>query len=93
MGSLNIKNNNRKRDFTSNKFIDDEKIVELYKQGLLHKEIAKILDYGISTVTNHLIKMGYTTYTINKDDVIRLYNEGYTDLEISQMLNLSLIHI
>ena len=31
--------------------------------------------------------MGYTTYTINKDDVIRLYNEGYTDLEISQMLN------
>ena len=61
--------------------------VGLYKQGLLHKEIAKILDYGTSTVTNHLIKMGYTTYTINKDDVVRLYNEGYTDLEISQMLN------
>ena len=48
------------------KFIDDEKILELYNQGMLHKEIANELGYGVSTVTRHLLNMGYGMQIVDK---------------------------
>lgn len=68
------------------KFIDDEKILELYGQGMLHREIAEKLGYGVSTVTRHLLDMGYGVQTIDKEKVIQLHNDGLTDLEIADTL-------
>lgn len=50
---------------------------------MLHKEIAKELGYGVSTVTHHLLKMGCGTQIINKEEMLRLHNEGLTDSEIA----------
>lgn len=69
-----------------NKFIDDEKILELYKQGMLHREIASKLGYGVSTVTRHLLNMGYGMQVVDKSKMLQLYNEGLTDLEIANQL-------
>ena len=48
------------------KFVDDSKILELYKTGMLHREIAKALGYGVSTVTHHLLDMGYGMEVVDK---------------------------
>ena len=58
------------------KFIDDEKILELYNQGMLHREIAKELGYGVSTVTRHLLNMGYGVQVVDKEKMLQLYNSG-----------------
>lgn len=68
------------------KFIDDEKILELYNQGMLHREIAKELGYGVSTVTRHLLNMGYGMQVVDKEKMLQLYNSGLTDLEIATEL-------
>lgn len=65
------------------KFIDDEKILELYNQGMLHREIAEELGYGVSTVTRHLLDMGYGTQVVDKNKMLRLHNSGLTDSEIA----------
>jgi 5-methylcytosine-specific restriction endonuclease McrA len=69
------------------KYIDDNKILELYKQGMLHKEIAQELGYGLSIVTHHLLKMGYGKTFIDKDKVLELHNQGLSDIEIANILN------
>ena len=69
------------------KKIDDAKILELYQQGFLHKEIAQKLGYGVSTVTRHLIDMGYRTVNpVDKSEVVRLHLTGLSDLEIAKIL-------
>ena len=69
------------------KNIDDTKIEELYRQGFLHKEIAHKLGYGVSTVTRHLLDMGYKTTTpVDKKEVVRLHECGKSDLEIANMV-------
>ena len=69
------------------KQIDDNKIRSLYEQGYLHKEIAKELGYGVSTVTNHLLKMGiHSVVPVDKKKMIALFEEGKTDKEIAQIL-------
>lgn len=68
------------------KFVDDAKILELYKKGMLHREIAKELGYGVSTVTHHLLDMGYGMQVVDKNKMLQLYNEGLTDLEIAEEL-------
>ena len=68
------------------KFIDDEKILELYNQGMLHKEIAKELGYGVSTVTRHLLNMGHGVQTIDKEKMLQLHNDGLSDIEIATAL-------
>lgn len=68
------------------KFIDNDKILELYKTGMLHKEIAKELKYGVSTVTRHLLDMGYGMKIVDKNKMLQLHNKGLSDLEISKIL-------
>lgn len=69
------------------KQIDDAKILELYNQGFLHREIAKQLGYGVSTVTRHLLNMGYQTVVpIDKDEVIRLHLCGLSDADIAKLM-------
>ena len=69
------------------KKIDDEKILELYKQGMMHKEIASELGYGVSTVTRHLLDMGIrTVIPVDKDRMISLHNQGLSDIEIANIL-------
>lgn len=70
-----------------NKFIDDEKILELYNQGMLHREIANELGYGVSTVTRHLLNMGYSMQVVDKERMLQLHNDGLTDLEIANELS------
>lgn len=53
---------------------------------MLHREIAKELGYGTSTVTRHLLNMGYHMQIVDKEKVLRLYNDGLTDLEIANKL-------
>lgn len=64
--------------------IDDEKIYELYTQGLLHREIAEQIGCSVSTVTSHLLKMGVRSYTVDKEEIVRLHEEGLTDGEIAE---------
>lgn len=71
------------------KVIDDAAIYKLYQQGYSHKEIALALCYGVSTVTRHLLDMGFKTYTVDKSEVKRLFEMGCTDLEISILLGCS----
>lgn len=68
------------------KIIDDAKIYELYQRGMLHREIAKELGYGVSTVTRHLIDMGVRTERVSKDKVRELHEAGLTDAEIAEHL-------
>lgn len=68
------------------KFVNDEKILELRNKGMLHREIAKELGYGVSTVTHHLLNMGYGMHIVNKEKILQLYNEGLTDSEIAKQL-------
>ena len=68
------------------KYIDDEKIYELYIKGLSHKEIANILNYGTSTVTRHLIDMGIRRYNIDKNEVVYLHEAGLYDDEIANLV-------
>lgn len=69
------------------KKIDDEKILELYKQGFLHREIAQQLGCGVSTVTRHLLDMGYRTVTlVNKEEVVRLHLCSLPDADIAKLL-------
>ncbi len=69
------------------KFIDDEKIYELYQKGMLHREIAKELGYGVSTVTRHLLDMGIkTSNPVDKNKMKELHESGLSDAEIAEKL-------
>lgn len=69
------------------KQIDDAKILELYDKGFLHREIAKHLGYGVSTVTRHLLNMGYRTVTpVDKEEVVRLHLCGLPDADIAKLV-------
>ena len=68
------------------KLIDNEKILELYNQGMLHREIAKELGYGVSTVTRHLLDMGYGVQAVDKAKMLQLHNDGLSDAEIATEL-------
>lgn len=68
------------------RYIDDKKIAELYESGMLHREIAKELGYGVSTVTKHLNDMGIRSRRISKDEIVRLHNDGLYDDEIAKIL-------
>ena len=69
------------------KQIDDVKIKELYQKGLLHREIAQELGYGVSTVTRHLLDMGCVTVKpIDKEEVVRLHEKGLSDIEIARII-------
>ena len=69
------------------KQIDDEKILELYKQGFPHREIAQQLGCGVSTVTRHLLDMGYRTVApVDKEEVVRLHLCGLPDSDIAKLL-------
>lgn len=76
--------NRRGSDIT--KVIDDKKILELHEQGMLHKEIAAELGYGVSTVTHHLLHMGIRERRTNKDEMVNLHLKGFSDAEIAEML-------
>ena len=66
------------------KQIDDGKILELYNQGFLHREIAECLGYGVSTVTRHLLDMGYQTVTpVDKEKIVQLHLRGMPDADIA----------
>lgn len=67
------------------KQIDDMRILELYNQGFLHKEIAQQLGYGVSTVTRHLLDKGcQTVVPVNKKEVVRLHLCGLSDVDIAK---------
>lgn len=69
------------------KHIDDDKILELHRQGLLQKEIAKELGCASGTVSHHLLSMGIRKRGwIDKDKVIMLHNDGKYDREIAEIL-------
>lgn len=53
--------------------IDDDKILELFKQGYTDKEIGEMLGYCRSAITTHLNAMGYTNRR-SKIDNIELRN-------------------
>lgn len=72
-----------------NKEIDDNLIVQLHNQGLLHKEIAEIIGCKTCTITNHLNRLGIRTYTIDKHEVERLHLSGLEDAEIADLLGCS----
>ena len=71
------------------KYIDDTKIYELYQKGMLHREIAKELGCGVSTVTRHLIDMGIKSERIDKNEIRRLHEDGLSDKEIADILGCS----
>lgn len=69
------------------KQIDDIKILELYRQGFLHREIAEQLGYGVSTVTRHLLNMGCrTVIPVDTNEVIRLHLCGLSDNDIAKFI-------
>lgn len=72
------------------KEIDDNKILELKKQGLLHREIAEIIGCATGTITQHLNKMGVKTYNMDRrKQVLELHNQGLYDREIAERLNIT----
>lgn len=70
----------------ADKYIDDSKIYALYQKGMLHREIAKELGYGVSTVTRHLLDMGIKSNRVDKTEMEALHKEGLTDSEIANRL-------
>ncbi len=66
--------------------IDDSKILELYKRGMLHREIASALGYGVSTVTRHLNNMGIKNNFVDKSEIYKLHNCGKSDKEIAKIV-------
>ena len=66
--------------------IDDDKLVELYKQGYSKKEIAEALGYNVNTVRGRLVRLGYKKEYINDEKILELFNQGYSDKEIAEIL-------
>lgn len=69
--------------------IDDDKILELRKQGLLHREIAKQLGCSTCTITQRLNKLGVRSYTVDKTQVESMHLSGMEDAEIAEKLGCS----
>ena len=68
--------------------ISDDDLLKLHKEGLLHKEIAKIAECSTCTITSRLLRLGIRTRSpIDKTEVVRLHNEGMTDMEISKEMH------
>ena len=65
------------------KKIDDDAVLDLYRQGYKYKEIAKMLGYNESTVSLHLKRMGATSSRIKMDyeKIRKLNEEGKTILK------------
>ena len=62
-----------RRESVAEKIIDDAKIYELYHKGMLHREIAKELGYGLSTVKKHLMDLGIRMERMNKNNERELH--------------------
>lgn len=68
--------------------ISDEELLELHKNGLLHREIAEIAGCSTCAITSRLIKLGVRTrIPIDKDAVVKMHNDGMTDSEIANVMN------
>lgn len=72
--------------------IDHSLIIELNKQGLTQKKIAETVGCGISTVCEVLKSNGIHTFekkkTIDPLEVIKLRDDGYTNVEIASIMNI-----
>ena len=67
-----------------------EKFKELKNQGLNNQQIADYFNVSLSTLKRFIKKNNlFTKKQINKDDVLRLYNENKSDTEISKILGFS----
>ena len=63
--------------------------MSLYEEGLLHREIAERIGCAVSTVTNHLNRMGAYRYGRNqREKVLELHNQGMYDIEIAEKLGI-----
>lgn len=72
------------------KKINDEDILRLHNQGLLHREIAERLGCATCTVTNHLLGIGIKSYDMNRrQQVLNLHNEGLYDKDIAKILGVT----
>lgn len=72
------------------KRINDEDILRLYNQGLLHREIADQLGCATCTVTNHLLKIGIRSYDMGRrQQVLNLHNKGLYDKDIAETLGVT----
>ena len=67
--------------------INDQELIDLFNQGLMHKEIAKRLGYSTCYITQRLNKLGYSTYRKDsRKEIERLHNEGLQDDQIADIL-------
>lgn len=67
--------------------INDQELIELYNQGLMHKEIAQSLGYSVGYISQRLNKLGYSTYRKDsRKEIERLHNKGLQDNEIAEIL-------
>lgn len=68
----------------------NEKIKELYNNGLDNMEIAKELNLNVSTVSKDLVELGLKTNRgykrISREEVKRLLEQGLSDQEIAEKL-------
>ena len=72
------------------KRINDDDILRLYNQGLLHREIADQLGCATCTVTNHLLKIGIRSYDMSRrQQVLNLHNKGLYDKDIAETLGVT----
>lgn len=69
--------------------LDDEEILKLYGEGLLHREIAERLGCSTCTITQHLNRLGVRTYTVDKAQVESMHLAGMEDAEIAAKLGCS----
>jgi len=70
-------------------YFRDEKITNLYRDGLTQKEIAKKLNTSQTNVSRVLIKHGMNKKQVSKKDVFELYGKGLSKTEISKKLGTS----
>lgn len=69
--------------------LDDNEIIKLHNEGLLHREIAERLGCSTCTITQHLNKLGVKTYTVDKKQVEIMHLAGMEDAEIAEALGCS----
>jgi transcriptional regulator len=69
------------------KKIDDQELIELHNNGLMHKEIAQSLGYSVCYISQRLNKLGYSTYhKDSRKEIEQLHNKGLQDNEIAEIL-------
>jgi 5-methylcytosine-specific restriction endonuclease McrA/DNA-binding CsgD family transcriptional regulator len=66
--------------------ITDDKILELHNKGMSNKDIAQAAGCAACTISQHLRKMGVSTYRIDNGEIMAMHNAGMTDREIAEIL-------